>query len=147
MVGYRYSTGAKVDSDGESGKPRGSTAEERTAWPLVEFNLPNGAKQQLLCEPREWTVELPNGEVQASRTQVPLILAWALSIHKAQGQTLARVRVDLTKAFEKGQVYVSISRATTREGLQVLGFDKSNVMVHPRVVAFYQQLSSAENVD
>ena len=70
-------------------------------------------------------------------------MASALSIHKAQGQTLVRVRVDLTRAFEKGQVYVAISRATTREGQQVLRFDKSKVMVHPRVVAFDQQLSSA----
>jgi ATP-dependent DNA helicase PIF1 len=98
----------------------------------------------ILCQPEEWKVELPNGEVQAKRTQLPLILAWALSIHKAQGQTLERVKVNLGRVFEKGQAYVALSRATTQDGLQVLGFQKSKVMAHPRVIDFYNKLYSAE---
>lgn len=54
--------------------------------------------------------------------QVPLILAWALSIHKSQGQTLQRVKVNLDGVFEKGQAYVAVSRATGLEGLQVINF-------------------------
>jgi ATP-dependent DNA helicase PIF1 len=73
---------------------------------------------------------------------LPLILAWALSIHKAQGQTLQRVTVDLRKVFEKGQAYVALSRATCQEGLQVKGFDKRKVMAHPRVAEFYNSLYS-----
>jgi ATP-dependent DNA helicase PIF1 len=99
----------------------------------------------LLCNPEEWKVELPTGEVQAQRKQLPLILAWALSIHKAQGQTLERVKVDLGKVFEKGQAYVALSRATTQQGLQVLRFEKSKIMAHPRVIAFYNKLYSAES--
>ncbi|EGP90402.1 uncharacterized protein MYCGRDRAFT_90957 [Zymoseptoria tritici IPO323] len=53
-------------------------------WPLVRFAIADGTWRDLLCQPETWKVELPNGEVQASRAQVPLILAWALSIHKAQ---------------------------------------------------------------
>jgi len=78
--------------------------------------------------------------VQAQRRQIPLILAWALSIHKAQGQTLHRVTVDLRKVFEKGQAYVALSRATCQEGLQVKGFDRKKVMAHPRVGDFYNSL-------
>jgi hypothetical protein len=59
--------------------------------------------------------------------QVPLILAWALSIHKSQGQTIQRVKVDLGRVFEKGQSYVALSRAATMEGLQVLRFDPKKV--------------------
>lgn len=88
-------------------------------------------------------MELPNGEVQASRTQIPLILAWALSIHKAQGQTLERVKVDLGKVFEKGQAYVALSRATCQDGLQVLRFDPKKVMAHDKVRVFYASLYSA----
>ena len=70
-----------------------------TKWPVVEF--PNGRKK--LIPPHEFTVENVNGTMQALRLQVPLILAWAISIHKSQGQTLQRVRVNLGRIFEKGQ--------------------------------------------
>jgi ATP-dependent DNA helicase PIF1 len=92
----------------------------------------------------KWSFENPDGEVQAYRRQVPLILAYAISIHKAQGQTLSRVRVDLGKVFEKGQAYVALSRATSREGLQILRFDASKVMAHPKVAVFYRSLENAE---
>jgi len=113
-------------------------------YPLVQFALPDGTSRQLLVQPEVWKVELPNGEVQAQRIQIPLILAWALSIHKAQGQTLERVKVDLGKVFEKGQAYVALSRATCQEGLQVLRFDKSKVMAHDKVRDFYNSLLSAQ---
>ena len=68
-------------------------------FPLVRFT--NGS--QLLCAPLMFTVEGIMGNVEVSRMQVPLILAWALSVHKSQGQTLQRVKVDLGRTFEKGQ--------------------------------------------
>jgi ATP-dependent DNA helicase PIF1 len=113
-------------------------------YPVVQFTGIDGSHRTLLMLPEDWKVELPNGEIQAQRRQLPLILAWALSIHKAQGQTLERVKVDLGKVFEKGQAYVALSRATTKQGLQVLRFDKAKVMAHPRVIQFYNKLYSAE---
>lgn len=115
-------------------------------WPLVSFIQPDGTERHLLCQPESWKIELPNGEVQAQRQQVPLILAWALSIHKAQGQTLQRVKVDLGKVFEKGQAYVALSRATSQAGLQVSRFDPSKVMVHHKVTEFYRKLSSVKEI-
>lgn len=116
---------------------------DEDALPVVKFNLADGSTRQILCPRESWKNELPNGEVQASRSQVPLILAWALSIHKAQGQTLERVKVDLGKVFEKGQAYVALSRATSMRGLQVLRFDPKKVMAHDRVRNFYRKLESA----
>ncbi|EZF78843.1 hypothetical protein H105_00178 [Trichophyton soudanense CBS 452.61] len=116
-------------------------------YPLVAFILPDGSERQLLCMPEAWKIELPNGEVQAQRLQVPLILAWALSIHKAQGQTLQRVKVDLGRVFERGQAYVALSRATSKDGLQVSRFDPKKVMVHPKVTEFYQNLSSISDIN
>ncbi len=113
-------------------------------WPLVRFAMPDGTSRDLLCQPEPWKIELPNGEVQASRSQIPLILAWALSIHKAQGQTLERVKVDLGRIFEKGQAYVALSRATCQEGLQILRFDPKKVMAHDKVRNFYDSLYSVE---
>lgn len=115
-------------------------------WPLVCFMQPDGTERHLLCQPESWKIELPNGEIQAQRQQIPLILAWALSIHKAQGQTLQRVKVDLGRVFEKGQAYVALSRATSQAGLQVTRFEPRKVMVHPKVVEFYNNLVSIKQV-
>lgn len=118
-------------------------------WPLVRFPMAGGSgnTRDLLCQPEQWKIELPNGEIQAYRTQIPLILAWALSIHKAQGQTLERVKVDLGKIFEKGQAYVALSRATCQEGLQILRFDPKKVMAHDRVRGFYNSLYSIDDAN
>lgn len=88
------------------------------SWPLVRFT--NG--MQLLCAPLSFSVEGPKGNCEAHRLQVPLILAWALSVHKSQGQTLDRVKVDLNRTFEKGQAYVALSRATTMAHLEIENF-------------------------
>lgn len=116
-------------------------------WPLVCFLQPDGTERHLLCQPETWKIEQPNGDIQAQRLQVPLILAWALSIHKAQGQTLQRVKVDLGRVFEKGQAYVALSRATAQAGLQVSRFDARRVMVHPKVTDFYANLSSISQIN
>ncbi|RXW21685.1 hypothetical protein EST38_g4179 [Candolleomyces aberdarensis] len=111
-------------------------------YPLVEFRIPNGGTRKVLVLPEVFKVELPSGEVQVSRTQLPLILSWAMSIHKSQGQTLDRVKVDLGKVFEKGQAYVALSRATTLEGLQVLNFNPAKVQVHYKVVEWSKTLAT-----
>lgn len=113
-------------------------------WPLVRFQIANGTSRDMLVQHEDWKIELPNGEIQAARSQIPLILAWALSIHKAQGQTLERVKVDLGKVFEKGQAYVALSRATCQEGLQVLRFNPQKVMAHEKVRGFYNSLYNVE---
>ena len=134
MTASRKKLKAMIDKD-----LPGSTSQK---WPLVRFAIADGSSRDLLCQQESWKIELPTGEVQASRMQVPLILAWALSIHKAQGQTLDRVKVDLGKIFEKGQAYVALSRATCQEGLQITRFDPKKVMAHDRVRTFYDSLYS-----
>lgn len=54
--------------------------------------------------------------------------------------------MDLGKAFEKGQAYVALSRATCKEGLQVLGFEARKVMAHERVREFYERLGDAGEI-
>lgn len=111
-------------------------------WPLVRFTQPGGGHRTELILPETWKNELPNGEVQASRTQIPLILAWAMSIHKSQGQTIPCCKIDLGKVFEKGQAYVALSRATCLEGLQVLDFRPERVMAHSRVIEWSKSLAA-----
>ena len=136
MTESRKKLRAMINKDGP-----GDTSRK---WPLVRFAIADGTSRDLLCQRESWKIELPNGEVQAFRNQVPLILAWALSIHKAQGQTLERVKVDLGRIFEKGQAYVALSRATCQEGLQIIRFDPKKVMAHDRVRSFYDSLYSVE---
>ncbi|KAJ6444754.1 mitochondrial DNA helicase (Pif1) [Purpureocillium lavendulum] len=151
---FEMSSGYESGDDGAMAKAKRklsafSRTEESSPhkYPVVQFVTSTGVPRVILCQPEDWKVELPNGEIQAKRTQLPLILAWALSIHKAQGQTLERVTVNLGKVFEKGQAYVALSRATTQQGLRVIGFDRSKVMAHDRVVEFYGKLYSAEQAN
>lgn len=145
---YGFPTLEGEDGDSESVlrkkckilKLRAMSAETTQLWPLVRFTTASGLHIDRLLTREKWSFEAPDGEVQAYRRQIPLILAYAISIHKAQGQTLSRVRVDLEKVFERGQAYVALSRATSREGLQILRFDAAKVMAHPKVAEFYRSL-------
>jgi len=113
----------------------GRMAQNNRVWPVVSFT--NG--RVMLVVPVEFTVNNAQGGKEASREQIPLILAWALSIHKSQGQTLERVKVDLSRIFEKGQAYVALSRATNMQTLEVLNFQPTKVVAHPRVLAWHKE--------
>ncbi|CAD1779384.1 similar to Saccharomyces cerevisiae YML061C PIF1 DNA helicase [Maudiozyma barnettii] len=113
--------------------------------PLVRFKMSDLSTRTILVEPEEWAIEDEQEKPLVSRIQLPLMLAWSLSIHKSQGQTLPKVKVDLRRVFEKGQAYVALSRAVSRAGLQVLNFDKSRIAAHDKVVDFYTTLTSADS--
>lgn len=73
--------------------------------PRIRFDLPNNMGTEItVIKKAKFEVEGKKNEVLARRTTVPLILAWAMSIHKSQGQTLPYVKVDLKKIFERGEL-------------------------------------------
>jgi ATP-dependent DNA helicase PIF1 len=74
-------------------------------------------------------------------SQYPLCLAWALTIHKIQGATMAMAEMDLGNAiFEYGQTYVALSRIQTLDGLYLSAFHSQRIKANPKVRAFYDAL-------
>ncbi|XP_024357988.1 ATP-dependent DNA helicase PIF1 isoform X1 [Physcomitrium patens] len=106
-------------------------------WPIVRFAC-DGLER--LVGPVSWSVSDGNKEV-AKRIQIPLMLAWALSVHKCQGMTLDYVETDLCKAFGHGMVYVALSRVKSLQGLRLIGFDPSRILTRPVVSKFYEGLN------
>lgn len=110
--------------------------------PLVKFD----SGRTMVIEPETWVV-MVGDTVVAERKQLPLLLAWALSIHKCQGMTLEKLCTDLSKAFGCGMVYVALSRVRRLEGLHLSGFTPSKIKAHPKVLHFYKSFSSEQTMD
>ena len=98
-----------------------------------------------LIEPAEWTNKI-GGQTVSSRHQIPLRLAWALSVHKSQGMTIPNLAVSLRGVFEYGQAYVALSRATKLDTLILRGFDERAFKAHPKVKQFYRLLESGGKI-
>eukprot|EP00903_Cladosiphon_okamuranus_P022385 g20588.t2 len=108
--------------------------------PRVEFDTMEGeGKVTTVIREEEWSVSLGEKEM-ARRVQLPLRLAWALSVHKSQGMTIANVMVSTQGMFEYGQAYVALSRAMTLDGLHLLDFRIDVVKAHESVKNFYASL-------
>ena len=87
-----------------------------------------------------WTNSI-GGRVVAQRSQIPLSLAYAITVHKSQGMSLDKVEISLERAFEAGMAYVALSRAKTMEGLRLHGpIAPKSLEADPKVVKFYSML-------
>ncbi|KDN35967.1 hypothetical protein RSAG8_11178, partial [Rhizoctonia solani AG-8 WAC10335] len=128
-----------ISDDGTLKRPSINKQFRVQSWPLVKF-VNSG---EFLMPPVDFTLDNGVGGVRARRRQIPLILAWALTIHRAQGQTIDRLRVDLGKTFAPGQAYVAISRCKSLEGLQVVNFSPSSVFVNKKVIDWDNNLDVA----
>jgi ATP-dependent DNA helicase PIF1 len=98
--------------------------EPTTEYPLVQFQ--NGRTVSMI--PDSW--ELRDGDKKrASITQIPLRLAWAITVHKSQGMTLDAAQIDLRKAFVEGMGYVALSRVKNLDNLYLSGINRMALQV------------------
>ncbi|MDB5224845.1 MAG: putative helicase [Candidatus Adlerbacteria bacterium] len=100
-----------------------------STYPVVKTT----AGKRIEAVPEDWSVK-DNNKPLAEITQVPLRLAWAITVHKSQGMSLDAAVIDLSRAFEYGQGYVALSRVRTLEGLYLQGFNERALEVHPEVL-------------
>lgn len=103
---------------------------EGSRHPIVKTN----EGRAIFVEPVEWTIE-DRGLKLARIAQIPLRLAWALTVHKSQGMSLDAAHMDLAGAFEYGQGYVALSRVRTLAGLSLAGLNDRALEIHPEVRA------------
>lgn len=91
----------------------------------------------------DWILENDEGDNLATVSQIPLRLAWAITIHKSQGMTLDSAQIDLSKTFEVGQGYVALSRLKNIDGLCLLGINEMALRVEPLTLRIDEPIQKA----
>lgn len=98
-------------------------------YPWIETR--NGKKIEV--KPMDWAIDEDDRPL-AKITQIPLRLAWAITVHKSQGMSLDEAVMDLSDVFEYGQGYVALSRVRRLSGLYILGWNRRAFEIHPEVL-------------
>jgi ATP-dependent DNA helicase PIF1 len=114
---------------------------EFTGMPRVKYN--NGL--ELVMQRHVWASDKIPG---IGISQIPLILAWALTIHKSQGATLDAAEIDVGSGiFECGQTYVALSRVKSLNGLYLSSFDASRIRINKKVKNYYEELTTYQEAN
>lgn len=102
------------------------------------------SKKKITVEPVSWTI-MEDEKIVSQITQIPLRLAWAITVHKSQGMTLEAAEIDLSKSFIEGMGYVALSRIKSLQGLRLLGINEMALKVNPEIRKadkFIQEISA-----
>jgi ATP-dependent exoDNAse (exonuclease V) alpha subunit len=113
-------------------------------YPVIETT----EGKEILIKTTTWEMA-EDGKILASIEQLPLRLAWAITVHKSQGMSLDAAEIDLSKAFVYGQGYVALSRVRSLDGLKILGMHPNALQVDPKIVVqdtkFHKESDMAED--
>lgn len=129
-----------INLDQENGIVNGSqgkvTGFDEHGLPMVKFFYKNTSR---VIGHHKWFNET---HVTNGIQQLPLILSWAITIHKSQGITLEFANINIgSNVFECGQSYVALSRVKSLDGLYIQGLDFTKIKANPKVLRFYEKLS------
>ena len=103
--------------------------------------------RKIIVDMEDWILEDDKGNIKANVEQIPLRLAWALTIHKSQGMTLDAAEIDLSKTFEVGQGYVALSRIRSIEGLRLMGLNDVALMVDELVLGIDSEMKKQSRLN
>ncbi len=113
---------------------------DNNGYPLVETY----SGKSIVASPVSWRIE-ENDIVLAEINQIPLRLAWAITIHKSQGMSLDAAEIDLSKSFAYGMGYVALSRVRSLEGMKLLGINQKAFMVDEEITKLDKVLKKTSN--
>ncbi len=116
--------------------------DEDSGYPIIETTR----RKQIIACPEKWIIE-ESGETVAAVTQIPLRLAWAITVHKSQGMSLDCAEIDLSKTFEYGMGYVALSRVRSLSGIKLVGINDLALKVNNEVVEFDKGLIKRSHND
>jgi ATP-dependent DNA helicase PIF1 len=118
---------------------RGQVVAFKDDLPVVKLQR-NG--KEIKVEKHTWTLE-EDGKKRADAAQLPLRLAWAITIHKSQGMSLDAAQIDLSRSFTPGMGYVALSRVRDLDGLYLVGINRMAMQLHPDIHDLDGQLQEA----
>lgn len=120
---------------------RGRVVDFRNDDPVVQLA---GNRRKIKVEPHSWKLE-EDGRVRAEVIQLPLRLAWAITIHKSQGMSLDAAEIDLSKSFTPGMGYVALSRVRSLDGLYLAGINAMALRMHEQIYELDRTLQAASS--
>jgi ATP-dependent DNA helicase PIF1 len=125
-----FDTGSSADSS-----PGANIFSTGSGVPIIR--IANG--REIHADRESWIIE-EDGKIKAEISQIPLRLAWAITIHKSQGMSLDAAEIDLSKSFVAGMGYVALSRVKSLAGLKLVGFSHNALQIHPEILEFDREL-------
>lgn len=137
LVMFVKNNHAKGYINGTLGRVKGI---DKEGYPIVQTY----SGREIVATPASWKFE-ENEKVLAEINQVPLRLAWAITIHKSQGMSLDAAEIDLSKTFAYGMGYVALSRVKSLEGIRLIGINPTAFMVDNDVAKFDEELKKLSN--
>ncbi|MBU1164581.1 AAA family ATPase [Patescibacteria group bacterium] len=113
-----------------------------SGYPVIETI----SGHKIIAAPERWVIEEGDKDV-ASISQVPLRLAWAITVHKSQGMSLDCAEIDLSKTFEYGMGYVALSRVRSLDGITLTGINKLALQVNQEALKLDKTLFTKSKKD